>query len=216
MNDRYTKPLFDSAALITIDTQADFLDGGPFEIPGTRAVLPAMRELLLAFRRTGRPIVHIVRMYRTDGSNVDVCRRAQVEDGALIAAPGSDGSQLAEPLLPEPGLRLDHDFLLLGGIQQIGPHEVIIYKPRWGAFYQTPLEEHLRSLDVTTLVFCGCNFPNCPRTSIYEAGERDFRLVLAADALSGLYEKGEQEMRNTGVNLMTTAEIIAALEAAAR
>ena len=34
-------------------------------------------------------------------------------------------------------------------------------------------------------MFCGCNFPNCPRTSIYEASERDFRVVLARDAISG-------------------------------
>ncbi|WP_459872860.1 hypothetical protein, partial [Endothiovibrio diazotrophicus] len=51
----------------------------------------------------------------------------------------------------------------------------MLYKPRWGAFYRTSLESHLRGLDVSTLVFSGCNFPNCPRTSIYQASERDFR-----------------------------------------
>src|SRR3989442_358297 len=33
-------------------------------------------------------------------------------------------------------------------------------------------------LGISTLVCCGCNFPNCPRTSLYEASERDFRLVF--------------------------------------
>lgn len=42
-------------------------------------------------------------------------------------------------------------------------------------------------------MFAGCNFPNCPRTSIYEASERDFRTVLVRDAISGLYERGEHE-----------------------
>ena len=56
-------------------------------------------------------------------------------------------------------------------------------------------------------MFCGCNFPNCPRTSIYEASERDFRVVLAHDAISGLYERGERELANIGVRLMSTPEV---------
>jgi len=105
--------------------------------------------------------------------------------------------------------------LLGGGLQPLGEQEVAIYKPRWGAFYATSLESHLRSLEVTTLVFCGCNFPNCPRTSIYQASERDFRVVLARDALSGLYERGERELEAIGVQLMHAAEIEAAIAAAA-
>jgi nicotinamidase-related amidase len=56
---------------------------------------------------------------------------------------------------------------------------VAIFKPRWEASFQTPLEGHLERNGGYTLVFCGCNFPNCPRTSIGEASERDFRVVLA-------------------------------------
>jgi nicotinamidase-related amidase len=88
---------------------------------------------------------------------------------------------------------------------------VVIYKPRWGAFYNTPLEQHLRKVDIQTLVFCGCNFPNCPRTSIYEASERDFRLVLVEDAISGLYEQGKREMQNIGVGLLPTDQVIDAM-----
>ena len=58
-----------------------------------------------------------------------------------------------------------------------------------------------------TLVFVGCNYPNCPRTSIYEASERDFRIVLVEDALSGLYQRGKEEMQNIGV-LVANAETV--------
>jgi nicotinamidase-related amidase len=85
--------------------------------------------------------------------------------------------------------------------------ESAIYKSRWGAFYGTPLEEHLREQGVTSLVFCGCNFPNCPRASIYEASERDFRVVLARDAVSGVYERGERELLGIGVHLLSSAEV---------
>jgi nicotinamidase-related amidase len=64
---------------------------------------------------------------------------------------------------------------------------------------------------VSTLLFCGCNFPNCPRTSIYEASERDFRVVLVRDAVSGLYERGEQELANIGVSVVDGSEVVSSL-----
>ena len=60
----YIEPDFSSAALISIDTQKDVLDGQPFEIPGTTAVLPQMQTLLQGFRKHNKPIVHIVRIYK--------------------------------------------------------------------------------------------------------------------------------------------------------
>jgi nicotinamidase-related amidase len=110
-------------------------------------------------------------------------------------------------------MELDAGLLLDGGVQELGRKEVAIFKPRWGAFYRTPLEEHLRGQGVSTIVFAGCNFPNCPRTSIYEASERDFRVVLVRDAISGLYERGEQELAGIGVRLMSAAEVEGSLRA---
>ncbi len=214
--DPHTAPNFAAAALITIDTQRDVLDGGPFEIPETSAALGAMQALACAFREAGRPIVHIVRLYEPDGTNVDLCRRQAVQGGMRALIAGAPGSQLAAELLPEPTLTLDADVLLAGHAQRLGPSEVAIYKPRWGAFYHTVLEDHLRERHINTLVFCGCNFPNCPRTSIYEASERDFRIVLAHDALSGLYERGERELAGIGVHLMGAGEVARALLAANR
>ena len=116
--------------------------------------------------------------------------------------------QLARELFDDDSVRYDTELLLDGGIQKISDNEVIIYKPRWGAFYNTPLEEYLKSLNVDTLVFSGCNFPNCPRTSMYEASERDYKVVLAEDALSGLYEQGKNELENIDVLVDSTAKII--------
>jgi len=43
---------------------------------------------------------------------------------------------------------------------------------------------------------------------LYEASERDYRLVVATDALSQLYAKGEEEMRAIGACLLSSEEII--------
>ena len=204
----YTGPEWSSSALITIDTQCDTLDGQPFEIPGTSAILPRISALLEAFRNAKKPIIHIVRIYKSDGTNVDLCRKEMIEHGTALVLAGSSGCELALDLLPRAGVKLETDLLLSGGIQILGSREVVIYKPRWGAFYNTPLEQYLRAEGISTLVFCGCNFPNCPRTSIYEASERDFRLVLVEDAISGLYDQGCQEMRNIGVELLSTDKVI--------
>lgn len=213
MPDQLTDPLLDTAALITIDTQCDLLDDGGFPISGTSAALPAMRRLLDAFRAAGREIVHVIRIYERDGSNAERSRRRLLQEGTQLTVRGTVGCELAPELLPTPGLRLDPELLLAGGVQELGEHEVVIYKPRWGAFYRTPLEDHLRARGITTLVFTGCNFPNCPRTSIYEAGERDFRLVVVTDALSGLYERGEHELASIGVSLMRAEDVTVGLRA---
>ncbi len=208
----YTAPDFSSIALLTIDTQQDTLDGQPLEIPGTSAILPNMARLLAAFRASGHPIIHIVRIYKPDGSNVDACRKEAVERGRRILLPESAGSQLAPALLPG-AIELDAPRLLAGQIQHLGEKEVVIYKPRWGAFYNTPLLSYLQALEISTLAFTGCNFPNCPRTSIYEASERDFRVVLVSDAVSGLYERGAAELLNIGVSLLTTEQTLKCLNA---
>lgn len=209
--DRYTAPEYRSAAVITIDMQCDTLDGQPFEIAGTSAILPKMQAVLIAARSAGMPIVHIVRIYRRDGSNVDLCRRRSIEHGAALVLEDTEGCQIAPGLLPDE-TRLDAPHLLAGLVQTVGPGEAIIYKPRWGAFYQTPLSMHLRALGASTLIFMGCNFPNCPRTSIYEASERDYRIVAAADAISGLDERGVKELRGIGVRVITAEELIRNIE----
>jgi nicotinamidase-related amidase len=115
--------------------------------------------------------------------------------------------ELAAELLPGSDVRLNAGLLLSGDAQVLGQAEWAIFKPRWGAFFRTKLEAMLRELGVSTLIFSGCNFPNCPRTSIYEASERDFRLVLAEDAISGLYDRGRHELLAIGVAMMITDEI---------
>jgi len=194
--------------LILIDVQNDFtLHDAPARIEGTLDIIPNLASLLTMYRTRYLPIIHVIRLYRPDGSNVDLCRRSLIESGSRIVTPGSDGAELVTELKSAVQVRLDANVLLNGDFQNIAEQEYIMYKPRWGAFYGTGLEAFLRSIQVDTLVFAGCNFPNCPRASIYEASERDFRIVLIKDALSGLYQRGEEEMEKIAVKIITVAEL---------
>ncbi len=94
----------------------------------------------------------------------------------------------------------------------MGASEGVRYKPRWGAFFGTPLERHLLGLGVTTVVVCGCNYPNCPRSTIYEASERHFKAVFVADATSGTYRRAMREFDAIGVRVMGTDSCLEWLE----
>jgi nicotinamidase-related amidase len=213
MNMKYTEPRMATSALLTIDTQCDFaLPGAAVEIPGTMEVIPNMKSLLSAYRTCGLPVIHIVRLYLPDGSNVDLCRKRSVEEGMCVIAPHTAGAEMVPDLKPHADAELDAEVLLRGEIQTWDSKEFVIYKPRWGAFFKTPLHSHLNTLGVDTLVFCGCNFPNCPRASIYEASERDYRIVLVEDAVSGIYEEGKRELHRIGARIWPTRKVLEKLD----
>lgn len=212
MQDPHLTPNWATSALITIDVQHDFLSEAPYGVPGTTEVLPALSELAGAFRAAGRPIVHIVRLYEPGGRDADLVRRTLLAGGAAIVAPGSEGSAVPAGLLPPGAPALDPELLLSGEPQTLGEREVALFKPRWGAFYRTRLDDLLRGWGVDTLVVAGCNFPNCPRATLVEASERDYRLVLADDAVSRLHDVGRTEMTGIGVNLLPVQTITGALK----
>ncbi len=213
--DKYTEPQWNRSAVLTIDVQRDFCHpSGACYFDGAAEAIRFMERVVRAYRDAGLPIVHVVRLYLPDGSNADSCRKERIENGLKMVIPDTEGSQVAEALLPDDSVLLDPRRLLAGEMEQIGPSEWIMYKPRWGAFFKTPLEEHLHRLGVTTTVFTGLNFPNCPRSSIYQATERDFRVVAISDAISGIYDRGLDELNGIGAVLLTTDQCLDAARSA--
>jgi nicotinamidase-related amidase len=208
----YTTPIPERSVLLTIDVQQDFTaPGAVAEIAGTNDRLPVMRRMLDAYRRQHLPIVHVLRLYLRDGTNADLCRRAAIENGNAVVLPGSAGAELAEPLKHASDTHVDATLLLANQLQPLADNEWAMYKPRWDAFYGTPLESHLRSLGVNTIVVVGCNFPNCPRATVYGASARDFRVALLADAVSGVYDQGLQELNGIGVSTPTADQYLSLL-----
>ncbi len=207
--DSYTRPDFSQSALLSIDMQNDFVqESSPFRVPGTEEIVPHIEVLLAFYRKKNWPIIHVIRLYEPDGKNADLCRRGQLEKGDAIVIPGSLGAELVPALRPDGYSKMPEKALQQGTFFSMGPAEWMMYKPRWGAFYQTDLDQFLKSRGVNTLVFTGCNFPNCPRTSIYEASERDFKVTAVADAISGMEKAGRKELENIGVYVCETASLL--------
>ena len=212
MTDKWTQPEYERIALVTIDVQRDTLDGQPFEIEGTTQALPQIAKLCAAFRKVGRPIIHVMRLYLPDGSNAELCRRESLANGEQMFLAGSSGRLLAAELLPADAPEPDDEYLIAGEFQVIGPAEWYMYKSRWGAFYKSGLQAHLESLGISTIVLAGCNYPNCIRAAVYEASERDFRVIAITDGISNFTEHRWNELQSIGINVMSAQECITAMD----
>jgi nicotinamidase-related amidase len=203
----YLSPEWSSAALVMIDVQQDFVDG-PSAIPGTAERIGAMADLARAFRGALRPVIHVVRSYRAGESDVDSVRREAIESGAAAAQPGTPGARIPSVLVDADP---DWELLRSGEPQQVGTDEFLLYKPRWSAFHRTPLAALLREMGITTVVVAGCNLPNCPRATLFDATERDYRAVLVVDATSQTTPERLADLELIGVRLHTVDDVAAAL-----
>ena len=104
---------------------------------------------------------------------------------------------------PASGRRRERRLAVVEEVQAALKHAGVETSPTATRSHEEAVQEVARAVasGFDTVVVCGCNFPNCPRTTIYEASERDFRVVLAIDAISGLDERGMEELGNIGVRL---------------
>ena len=61
------------------------------------------------------------------------------------------------------------------------------------------------------MVVAGCNYPNCPRSTLIDATERDLRTVAVPDALSRWTPAAADELAALGIAVCSTDEVLDAL-----
>ncbi len=187
-------------ALLIIDMQNGFLQPqSPLCIRGALATVPACARVISACRAAGVPVIFINRAYRADGSDVELTRRQVWARGGKPLTPGSTGPLSVENP-PEFG-------------RASGDYEII--KPRYSAFFQTPLDLLLRRLGVDTVVLTGTTTPNCIRTTCYDAISLDYRVVVVEDCCSSNTEEIQRanmrDMENVGAEVCSAAEFLETL-----
>jgi nicotinamidase-related amidase len=204
----YTQLSPQRCALLVIDVQNDWGDpGGSAPLPDLEQVMPEVVTAIEIFRDARLPVIHVVRLYKEDGSNVDPCRRWQVERGELRAAvPGTWGSQLVASTNPT-GAALDAEALLAGEMQELTPLEYVMYKPRFSAFQNTRLEAFLDEREIDSVIIVGITFPNCVLAAQLSATDRDYCVGLVPGACTQVSEEGLRAMQNKGVQLKTLEEL---------
>lgn len=94
--------------------------------------------------------------------------------------------------------------------------EVVIHKPSYGAFYDTPLESILKNLGRDTVVICGTLTNFCCGTTARQAYERGFNVIIGSDVTatddSRLQEAELKTLRKGFAMVLTSAQIIEKLE----
>jgi nicotinamidase-related amidase len=205
--DKHIAPHFDSSALLVIDVQNDFLDDQPSGVAGTKERLGELERLTKLYRRAGRPIFHVIRLY-TEG-DIDNVRRSEFAAGVRLVEPHTSGADIPVQLLPHE-VTLKPEQLMTGDVQRLSDKEFVVWKPRWSAFHRTNLDALLRVLGVDTVVVAGCNFPNCPRATLFDATELDYRAAVVTDATSGVSEERIADIEPIGVVPLELADVEAA------
>ena len=173
----------ESAALIIIDMQRDFLEPGGFgaalgnDVSRLQAAVAPCRDVLGAARRAGVLVIHTREGHRPDLSDAPPLKVARGDPAQRIGAPGPMGRIL---IRGEPG----HD--IIPELYPI-PGEPVIDKPGKGAFYQTDLELMLHNRAIDTLFVCGVTTEVCVNTTVREANDRGFRCIVLADCCASYF-----------------------------
>lgn len=200
-----------SSAVVAIDMHRGHLDPAidTMPIPAERmpGVIARAAALFDALRAAGVPIVHVVTEYR---------RPEEIAANPFWQAIAEDPSKarrnaMRHNLQGSPGTEIIPALLR--------PRDLVVRdKKRYSPFYGTNLEFVLRSsLGARTLILAGINTSSCVLNCAFDATNRDFRVVIAKDAVDSM---DGVEMHEFALRLMAATcgwplsneEIVAALE----
>jgi len=149
-------------ALVNVDMQRCFVEGGPLASPDGPSLVARVNDLARACRQAGALVVHTRGWLRPDGSNLG---RVPELVPPFITDLYTAGAATA--LFPED--------------LEVAPEDVVLNKPRYGAFHGTDLDLVLRSATVDTILISGIATNICCDTTAREASQRDYRVVFLSD-----------------------------------
>lgn len=184
-------------ALIIIDMQNGFLEEeSPLCIKYAKATVPACAKVIETARSKGIYVIFVNRIYREDGSDVELTRREKWERGGKPLTRSAKGSLSVDN--PAVFNKNDSDY------------EII--KQRFSAFFQTELDMLLRRLGVEKIYLTGTTTPNCIRTTCYDGLSLDYEVSIIEDCCSSNTEEIQAaniyDMRNIGAQIIDSQEFI--------
>ena len=82
--------------------------------------------------------------------------------------------------------KLGSDAVAIDTVLDPRPDEAVIVKRFPSAFFETNLQDRLHALGVDTIVLAGCTTSVCVRATAVDAMQRNFRTLVAAEAVGDL------------------------------
>lgn len=154
-------------ALVLVDLQNDFAkrtnaDEGAFEAdPRYQPAVNAAAAFVERYRASGRTPIFVGGQHHDHTVSAEWARRYDRPSGMSVVA-GTEG----EAFVPELGVRED---------------EPVVRKNRYDGFFQTNLDLHLRTNDISRVLFGGISTNVCVASTIHGAYNRDYAVTLLAD-----------------------------------
>ncbi|MEP0914386.1 cysteine hydrolase [Leptolyngbya sp. GB1-A1] len=148
-----------SAALLVIDFQQDFLQGGVLQTVGASDALLRAERVLAVARAAEIPIIH----------TREVHREQMVDFGREL-----DGAEPVHCLENHPGTDFHPALYPIGG-------EFTLDKRRYSAFFATDLDLLLRGLKVDTLIMMGTLTNVCVHYTAVDAHQHDYFFYIIED-----------------------------------
>lgn len=147
-------------ALLIIDMLNDFvLPGAPLEVPDTRKIIPNIGREIIKAREEGYHIVYLCDAHAPDDKEFKMWPRHSVK--------GTKGAQVVDELEPE-------------------PKDTVVEKTTYSGFYNTRLEEVLKSTGTEEIVLTGCVTNICILYTAYDLVSRGYKVMLHKDCVAGL------------------------------
>lgn len=171
----------------------------PFWIPEATRQVDRIKALITFCREKDIPIVYTASAYT-------YFRKDRPSTGDLMP------NRFPELRIEDPAIFRDgHIWADLTPL----PEDIIIHKPSYGAFYDTPLETILRNLGKDTIIICGTLSNYCCGMTARQGYERGFKVVLGSDVTSTndpeLHEAELKVLRAGFARVLSADEIIEAL-----
>jgi ureidoacrylate peracid hydrolase len=172
-----------SPALMVIDVQNGFVSkGGSYDMLGMdvshyREVIPRIRDLINMCRDAEVPIFYTQAV--REASGIDLLTRTHK------ILPKSREERIKKRPICIRGT-WDADI-----VDDIKPHENdhVVIKRRDSAFHDTETGVWLRSIGIDTLIFCGVDTSICVETSLREAFNIGYDVILVSDATASSNRK---------------------------
>ncbi len=150
-------------ALINIDMQNCFVENSPVAAPRGAEILPRINQIAESCRKQGAMVIHTVHVVRPDGSNTGVMGDIIPAIKAGLINKGNPEAELHPSIV-------------------VGKGDIVLEKPRYGAFHSTDLELILRNRGIDTVIITGICTNVCCETTAREANMRDFKVFFMSDA----------------------------------
>jgi nicotinamidase-related amidase len=170
-----THPLIQQAVHVCVDMQRIFAKGGVWETPWMERVLPTIVGITAL-----RPERTVFTRFITPNSPSDALGqwRPYFERWKAATRQALGAEQL--DLVPE--------------LAKFAPPAAIINKPTYSGFFRSPLAHYLIERHVRTIIVSGAETDVCVLSTVLDAVNIGFRVVLVEDALCSSSDTGHDAL----------------------